>query len=125
MEPYHLWAYPTKPIKCCSYLSPRSSLSSPFLETDLKENINELLLRKESLWKQKFSVTWLTSIDVNTKFYHASTSIRLRRNNIGCLKLDQNLWTVDHPTIIQKIQSHFQNIFSSCNPLPLVLNNFF
>lgn len=51
--------------------------------------------------------------------FHASTSIYSRRNNIDYLKLDRNLWTMDHPIIIQKIQSHFQNIFSSSNPVPL------
>ncbi|KAG6642416.1 hypothetical protein CIPAW_09G139300 [Carya illinoinensis] len=86
------------------------------LETDLKTNINELLLREESFWKQKSRITWLTTTDLNTKFFHASTAIRRRRNRIDNLKIGRNQWTLDTFIITSKIQEHFQNIYTSSQP---------
>lgn len=91
-----------------------------------KKNINELRLREESLWKQKLRVTWLSTTDLDTRFFHASTSIRHRQNSIECLKTGRNQWKTDHPTIIYNIQDYFKNIFTSSNPAPPVgLENLF
>ncbi|KAG6643272.1 hypothetical protein CIPAW_09G198500 [Carya illinoinensis] len=57
------------------------------LENDLKEQLNEMLKKEESLWIQKSRITWLTTTDLNTKFFHTSTIVRCRRNNIESLKI--------------------------------------
>ncbi|XP_035545422.1 uncharacterized protein LOC118348263 [Juglans regia] len=96
---------------------PPSSLS---LEMDLQTNLQELLIREETLWRQKSRVTWLTTTDLNTKFFHASTVIRRRRNMIDCLKTGRNQWSTDPSIIATTIQDHFQKIFTSSNPSPSV-----
>ncbi|KAG2689981.1 hypothetical protein I3760_09G165600 [Carya illinoinensis] len=61
---------------------------SIILEENIKENLNEQLRREESLWRQKSRNTWLTTTDLNTKYFHNSTTIRRRKNNINFLKTE-------------------------------------
>lgn len=46
------------------------------MEKNLVGVLDELLQWEEELWKQKSRVRWLTTSNLNTKFYHASTVIR-------------------------------------------------
>ncbi|XP_042962444.1 uncharacterized protein LOC122296710 [Carya illinoinensis] len=46
------------------------------LEVILQNKIHKLRANEEILWKQKSHITWLTSTDLNTKFYHLTTTIR-------------------------------------------------
>jgi hypothetical protein len=55
-------------------------------EVVLQEALQEQLLREEVIWKHKSRKLWLTCIDLNTKFFHASTACRCRYNSITCLK---------------------------------------
>lgn len=48
--------------------------------------LDEQLRREELLWKQKSKVDWLSSSDMNTKYFHASTTIHRCRNQIVELK---------------------------------------
>jgi hypothetical protein len=66
--------------------------SSSAIEENLHLNLQEELLREESLWKQKSQELWLTSNDLNTKFFHASTTIRRRYNSISSIKMENGLF---------------------------------
>lgn len=59
------------------------------LEGCLMLELDELWKRKELLWKQKFRFEWLTSSDLNSRFFHASSVIRRCKNRIERLKSDQ------------------------------------
>jgi hypothetical protein len=65
---------------------------SSAIEENLHLNLQEELLREESLWKQKSQELWLTSNDLNTKFFHASTAIRRRYNSISSIKMENGLF---------------------------------
>lgn len=100
-------------------LQSQETILNDNLEAELKENINELIFREESLWKQKSRISWLNTADLNTKFFHASTIIRHRRNTVDCSEIGRNHWTSNHSIIISKIQEHFQQIFTTSNlPTP-------
>ena len=55
-------------------------------EQSLQWEYNEWLQREKALWRQKSKVTWLSTPDLNTKFFHVTTTVRRRRNQICFLK---------------------------------------
>ena len=61
-------------------------------EEALQSKLTEWLTRSEILWKQKSRELWLKEGDRNTKFFHLSTIIRRRRNNIDAIKSEEGLW---------------------------------
>jgi hypothetical protein len=90
--------------------------SSSAIEENLHLNLQEELLREESLWKQKSQELWLTSNDLNTKFFHASTVIRRRYNSISSIKMENGLFLNNRNDIDLYFSEYFQNLFTSSNP---------
>jgi hypothetical protein len=92
--------------------------SSSFFEQELslKMDLDNLLIKEESLWRSKSRETWLTCKDLNTKYFHTSTLIRRRSNAINFLKLDSGVWVSSREEIGGKFISHFTNLFTSSNP---------
>lgn len=44
--------------------------------------------QEETLWRQKSRITWLRTLDLNTKIFDLSTLVRRQRNCIEALKKD-------------------------------------
>jgi hypothetical protein len=86
------------------------------LELHLKSQLNEYMFQEESLWKNKSKELWLTSKDLNTRFFHTSTLIRQRRNAIDCLKYANDGWINDRNDIGGCFISNFKDLFTSSNP---------
>lgn len=79
--------------------------SSPFLqnlEAQLLVEYNTYLNYKEEFWRTKSRINWLAQGDVNTKFFHASTLNRRRKNIINSLK-DEEGNCIQEPLGIQTI----------------------
>jgi hypothetical protein len=85
-------------------------------EVSLKLDLNNLLVKEESLWKSKSRETWLTCRDLNTKYFHTSTWIRRRANAVNFLKLDSGTWVSSRDEIGGNLISHFSNLFTTSNP---------
>uniref|UniRef100_A0A803PK89 RNase H type-1 domain-containing protein n=1 Tax=Cannabis sativa TaxID=3483 RepID=A0A803PK89_CANSA len=67
----------------------------------------------ESMCRQKSKETWLSLEDRNTRFFHAATVIRKRRNNIWAIKnKDGRVWK-DKKHIAEVINSHFLELSTS------------
>lgn len=68
------------------------------------------------MWFQKSRTKWLQFGDRNTKFYHAVTTIRRRRNRYESLQNEQGEW-VDHLEQLAKMATnYFKNLFQEdCN----------
>jgi hypothetical protein len=97
----------------------QSSLSSLDLsakEESLHLALQEELIREESLWKQKFRELWLTSKDLNTKFFHASTAIRHRYNSTISIELENGSFLNNRKDIGLHFTEFFSNLFTSSNP---------
>ena len=58
---------------------PASDLELGVIET-CKKYLNELLIREELMWKQRFKEFYIKEGDKNTKFFHLLAS-KIRRNN--------------------------------------------
>ncbi|KAL0014567.1 hypothetical protein SO802_001636 [Lithocarpus litseifolius] len=82
------------------------------------------LRREEILWKNKSRNKWLTTTDLNAKYFHLSTIIRRKRNAIAFLKNQQGRWILGRVEIGQSFVDYFINLFSTSNtPIPNNLEN--
>jgi hypothetical protein len=50
------------------------------------EHLNGLLEQQRIHWRQRGVIKWVTLGDENTKFFHATTTIRHLKNNIRSLQ---------------------------------------
>ena len=62
-------------------------------EAKLQWDFNGCLKREEALWCQKSRISWLTTPDLNTRFFHVTTIVRRRRNHMSFLKNEASTWT--------------------------------
>uniref|UniRef100_A0A2N9HS98 Reverse transcriptase domain-containing protein n=1 Tax=Fagus sylvatica TaxID=28930 RepID=A0A2N9HS98_FAGSY len=69
------------------------------LEATLQAQYQEFLRREEAIWRQKSRISWLTTPDLNTKFFQVSTIVRRKRNQINLLKKADGNWTQDQAEI--------------------------
>jgi hypothetical protein len=81
-------------------------------EISIKQDLTNLFLQEEILWKNKSRETWLTCKDLNTKFFHTSTLIKRRRNAITTLKLPSGAWVSDRASIGSSFTNHFSSLFA-------------
>jgi hypothetical protein len=86
------------------------------MEADISVEIQELLKREETLWKQKSREQWLTSSDLNTRFFYLSTVIRRRRNYIEFMKDEHGSWLTKREDIGKCFCRNFVKLFNSDNP---------
>lgn len=82
------------------------------LELELQEEYNQILLQEEFLWFQKSRERWVRFGDRNTKFFHAQTIVRRKRNKIHGLYLSDGTWSTDQDQLKIEAQAYFNNIFS-------------
>lgn len=85
------------------------------MEKNLIGVLEELLQREEELWKQKFRLRRLTTSDLNTKFYHASTVIRRCWNQVSSLKFEDKGWISRRKEVGSEFLQFFQLLSSSDN----------
>ena len=82
-------------------------------EGTLQALLREWLLRSDVLWHQKSRELWLKEGDKNTNFFHLSTIIRRRHNNIDAITGDDGGWITDTCLIRQHLQENFKNLFTA------------
>ena len=81
------------------------------IEEELQIELSEWPFRSEILWKQKSREIWLKEGDRNTKFFHLSTIIRRRRNNIDAIKSEEGHWIMSS----NQIRHHFSHPSKACS----------
>ncbi|XP_075663334.1 uncharacterized protein LOC142632901 [Castanea sativa] len=86
--------------------------NSKALEDALQLELAEWLLRSETLWRQKSRELWLKLSDRNTKFFHLSTIIRRKRNNIDAIRDEQGAWITETEATRSPFLNNFKNLFS-------------
>ncbi|XP_075661027.1 uncharacterized protein LOC142630856 [Castanea sativa] len=93
-------------------------------EAILMVELEEWQTREELRMKQKSRELWLKEGDRNSKFFHASTLIRRRRNNISDIKLENGQRIYGREDIEKYFEAHFNELYSTSNPaFPADLEN--
>lgn len=69
-------------------------------------------LEIEILWKQKSRELWLKKGDRNTKFFHLSTIIQRRHNNIDAIKFEDGSWVTSSKDIRLPFFNSFKSMFT-------------
>ncbi|KAE8684745.1 hypothetical protein F3Y22_tig00111105pilonHSYRG00339 [Hibiscus syriacus] len=82
------------------------------LGSDLREELEVILDREESLWRQKSYSQWILKGDCNTSFFHASTLARRCKNKVLSLKNDDGSWTSDQEELKDLAQSYSKILFT-------------
>jgi hypothetical protein len=81
-------------------------------EALLQFELNEWLCRNEMIWRQKSRECWLKEGDRNSKFFHLSTIVRRRTNNIDSIKTDDGRWLLNSKEFsnyfLDKFKEHFE-----------------
>ena len=57
------------------------------LENELLKELEVVLSQEEEIWALKSQVNWLVQGDRNTNFYHVSTLVRRKRNQILAIRI--------------------------------------
>ncbi|XP_060968359.1 uncharacterized protein LOC133035935 [Cannabis sativa] len=85
-------------------------------EATIQLEILNLEEKIERIWRQKSRECWLKFGDNNTKFFHASTLIRRRRNRISCIEASPGLWLKQRQQIGDYFLSNFKNLYQTTDP---------
>lgn len=72
-----------------------------------------VLGHKQELWAHKSKVNWMIQRDRNTTFYHVSTLVKRKRNQIMVIKNEVREWLYKELDIMEFIRKHFNDIYTS------------
>lgn len=65
------------------------------------------------MWAHKSKVNWMVQGDKNTAFYHVSTLVRRKRNQIMAIKNGVGEWLYKELDIMEFIRNGFNDIYTS------------
>ena len=78
-----------------------------------------MLRQEEDLWVLKSRVNWMIQGDRNMTFYHVSTLVRHKRNQIMAIKNSVGEWIIEEGEIKDFIRCGYDQIFvSSLSSVP-------
>ena len=79
----------------------------------LRFKLSRLEDQRDTYWKQRAHVNWMTNGDRNTKYFHMCASERKRKNRITNLKKEDGRVVSDKEEIKEAVTSYFTNLFFS------------
>ena len=79
----------------------------------LKREINDLLSKKEKMWKQRSRALWLHEGDDNTHYFHSQATHRFRQNKIDGMENSMGERCVDENGIANILVEFYQSLFNS------------
>ncbi|KAL9673280.1 hypothetical protein QQ045_029535 [Rhodiola kirilowii] len=92
--------------------------SSSEKEKSLTNEIDEWLIREETMWAQRSRISWLSQGDNNTKYFHLKANARRRINTISSL-VDSEGRSYSNLVDIERVAvSYFRDLFSSTSHMP-------
>ncbi|EPS73861.1 hypothetical protein M569_00896, partial [Genlisea aurea] len=85
-------------------------------ETQLRSELDGLLMQEEMFWKQRSKVHWMAKGDRNTAYFHACASARRDLNRISVIIDSEGQQHTSTGGIHSAIIDYFSGIFSSTRP---------
>ena len=89
------------------------------LEDDLLRDLDLVINQEEELWALKSRVNWMVQGYRNIAFYHVSTLVRRKRNQIIAIKNPVGEWIHEESDIKEFIGSGFNGIYSTSHEIAL------
>ncbi|CAM8912119.1 unnamed protein product [Rhodiola kirilowii] len=87
-------------------------------EKSISNEIDEWLIREETMWSQRSRISWLSEGDNNTKYFHLKANARRRVNTISSL-IDSEGRSVSSLDDIERVAvSYFRGLFTSTSHMP-------
>jgi len=80
--------------------------------TNIQNKLSCVLLQEDIYWKQRSKIFWLIYGDKNNKFFHASASVRRKRNNIKKLRNSHGMYVEDQAGLCSVAQDYFCNLYT-------------
>nr|XP_023923954.1 uncharacterized protein LOC112035356 [Quercus suber] len=87
------------------------SKNNEVAEQALQTELSEWLIRSEVLWQQKSRELWLKLGDKNSRFFHLSTVIHRRNNNVDAIKKEDGTWIYESNQIRKPFRDTFMELF--------------
>uniref|UniRef100_A0A803NMF8 Reverse transcriptase n=1 Tax=Cannabis sativa TaxID=3483 RepID=A0A803NMF8_CANSA len=88
------------------------------LEADILLEIEEVEIRQAEIWKQKSRELWYKDGDRNSRFFHAATVIKRKRNFIDSVTPDGLGWISGRNAVGDYFRANFISLLSSSSPPP-------
>ncbi|KAK4270478.1 hypothetical protein QN277_023510 [Acacia crassicarpa] len=81
------------------------------LQRSLWKELDEVLVQESLIWAQKSRSQWTVDGDRNTRYFHSRANGRRKRNFIGALKGNDDVWIYDGDQIKNMTVSFFSSLF--------------
>ena len=83
------------------------------LEKVLQQELDSILNQERDIWALKSRLNWLVEGERNTSFFHVTTLVRRKRNQIDAIKNTVGEWVFEEEDTMNVICKGFQDLFSS------------
>ena len=83
------------------------------LENALLKELDMVLNQEEELWALKSRVNWMIQGDKNTAFYHVSTLVRRKRNQIVAIKNAMGEWLSEEDEVKEFVKNGFNDVYTT------------
>lgn len=70
------------------------------------------MFHEETYWRQRAKVFWLDEGDKNSKFFHASESMRKKMNHVTLLRKEDGIVVDNHKEMCGVVKKYFTNVFA-------------
>ena len=80
---------------------------------ELKIQLSHKLDQEAAYWRQRSKFYWLKEDDSNTRFFHATASVRKKKNEIAGLTTDKGEWVQTDEDIQRVAADYFQDLYSN------------
>lgn len=91
----------------------RRDLQSQKEYNEVQKKLSLIYNQREIFWRQRSKQLWLHSGDYNSKFFHASASIRRRNNHIQRLKMEEGIWVEWDNGLAELMTGYFTDLFTA------------